>query len=146
MERKRLQQLKRKIPKDVSRILDTQFRHMETVLSHPEKFPEGYREIRSWLEKYRASQGIDTQNTHVVEKLARDLYASEVRMAQNEGRGGGIAKVQTPELFEKYKKAILEKAEVQKQSLRVWGEYLSDAQTPYPLWFRYYVLYSLGRM
>lgn len=46
----------------------------------------------------------------------------------------------------KYKEAIVEKAEIQKKTIQSWIDYLKSEDANYPLWFKYFVFRSLKQM
>ncbi len=101
------------------------------------------------LEKLLVSDMVlDTQDEDLVLKLAKSLYESEKKVTIERGQGADVERyeLEDDDLLEKYKGAILEKAEIQKQTLGVWFTYLKRNDANYPMWFRYYVVRSLMDM
>lgn len=90
---------------------------------------------------------LDTTDEATLQRLANALYESEKRVAIEQGRGGDIAKLDEVEVLARYREAILEKEQIQRQTLSSWLEYLKEApEEEYPMWFKYYVIRSLKDM
>lgn len=87
---------------------------------------------------------IDVADEDLLLHLAKSLYESEKRVAIERGHGGDLEKMtlSDAEILEKYKAAILEKIEIQKNTLKSWFNYLKESED-YPMWFKYYVVRSL---
>ncbi len=109
----------------------------------------GGKKGESLLEKMLVSEMVlDVDDEELVLKLTKSLYESEKRIATERGQGADVERyeLEDGELLEKYKGAILEKAEIQKQTLGAWFTYLKQNDANYPTWFRYYVVRSLMDM
>ena len=90
---------------------------------------------------------IDVENEENILRLARSFYESERNQAINQGRGGEIENIDfsDAQIIKRYKQAIKEKHEVQKNTLANWLNYLKTSND-YPLWFKYYVVRGLKDM
>lgn len=90
---------------------------------------------------------LDMHDKELVMKLAKDLYESEKRIAIQRGHGAAVEnmKLSDTEILEKYKNAIKEKYEIQKQTLSSWLNYLRTSND-YPMWFKYYTVRGLKEM
>ncbi|MEZ4210929.1 MAG: hypothetical protein R3B39_01365 [Candidatus Paceibacterota bacterium] len=107
--------------------------------------PEGRTGADLLIQKIKAEFVLDIENEELVSKLANDLYESEKRQAINQGRGGDIENLDEEEAIERYKNSIIEKYEIQQETLDNWLSYLKDSDD-YPMWFKYYTLRGLSDM
>lgn len=107
--------------------------------------PEGRTGADLLAEKIRNEFVLDVENEELVSKLAQDLFESEKRQAINQGRGADIENLDEEEVLEKYRNSIIEKYEIQKETLDNWLSYLRDSDD-YPMWFKYYTLRGLFDM
>lgn len=91
---------------------------------------------------------LDTNDEELMLKLAKGLYESEKRIAIERGQANQIQQLEQndSELLNKYKEAIVEKAEIQKNTIKSWIDYLKSEDANYPLWFKYFVFRSLKQM
>ena len=90
---------------------------------------------------------LDTTDEATLQRLANALYESEKRIAIEQGRGADIAKLDEEEVLARYRKAVIEKEEIQRRTLGSWLDYLKEApEEEYPMWFKYYVIRSLKDM
>lgn len=97
------------------------------------------------IHKIKKEFTLDIEDEELVSKLADDLYESEKVQAINQGRGGDIENLDKEEVIERYKNSIIEKYEIQNQTLDNWLSYLKDSND-YPMWFKYYTLRGLHDM
>lgn len=97
------------------------------------------------IHKIKKEFTLDIEDKELVSKLADDLYESEKVQAINQGRGGDIENLDKEEVIERYKNSIIEKYEIQNQTLDNWLSYLKDSND-YPMWFKYYTLRGLHDM
>lgn len=107
--------------------------------------PEGRTGADLLIEKIKSEFVLDIQDEDLITKLANDLYESEKRQAINQGRGGDIENLDEEEAIERYKNSIIEKYEIQQETLDNWLSYLKDSDD-YPMWFKYYTLRGLSDM
>ncbi len=91
---------------------------------------------------------LDIKDEVVLAKLARSLYESEKKIAIERGQTNQVQELEAKdsELLEKYKKSIIEKHEIQKETLNSWFNYFNANDAEYPVWFRYFVFRSLKTM
>lgn len=91
---------------------------------------------------------LDIKDEVVLAKLARSLYESEKKIAIERGQTNQVQELEAKdsELLEKYKKSIIEKHEIQKETLNSWFNYFNANDAEYPIWFRYFVFRSLKTM
>ena len=125
--------------KKISAYLD----RIENALEHK---PELTSKI---LEKFIIDDFVlDTNDEGLMVKLAKGLYESEKKIAIERGQSNQIQQLEqnAGELLNKYKEAIVEKAEIQKKTLKSWIDYLKSEDANYPLWFKYFVFRSLKQM
>ena len=90
---------------------------------------------------------LDTNDEELMTRLAKGLYESEKRIARERGQANQIQQLEQndKELLNKYRDAIVEKAEIQKKTIQSWIDYLKVSDD-YPLWFKYFVFRSLKQM
>lgn len=90
---------------------------------------------------------IDTRDEDVLNKLAEGLYESEKRIAIEQGRGQAVERLKSmPDIVQRYKPLVFEKAEIQRKTLSAWLDYLQKNDAKHPMWFRYFVVRSLEKM
>jgi len=91
---------------------------------------------------------INLQDEALVEKIARGIFTSEKKAAQERGEGQGAEGAQPD--FEKVKddyiKLVHEKRSLQLSSLSRWTEYLLKNDAQYPPWFRYLAIRGALKM
>lgn len=90
---------------------------------------------------------INTQNEELLTTISKGLYESEKRLATEQGCGGDAQRLESEhDVVELYKPLIMEKAQIQRKTLTSWFDYLQQNDVKYPMWFRYYIVRSLGKM
>lgn len=90
---------------------------------------------------------LNVENPETLEKIAEGLYESEKKIAIEQGRGADIQKLGSiREVVEKYKPLVMEKAEIQRETLSSWLDYLKQNDSKHPMWFRYFVMRSIEKM
>lgn len=89
------------------------------------------------------------EDAEIMERLAHGLHEFHLKVAQEQGNVAVIEElggVEDAELVDRYRDEIYDKQRDQRISLRKWTDYLSDPETQYPVWFRYYTLRSLQKL
>src|SRR3990172_7708593 len=91
---------------------------------------------------------INTDDEETLSSLAQGLYESEKKQAIEQGRGADVQRLesQAGNVVKYYKPLIEEKAEIQRQTLSSWLDYLQENDAKQPMWFRYFVVRNLGQM
>jgi hypothetical protein len=134
-------------PGSKSERVDAYMERLERILDSEQRGERGMDPYAFLKTKLLKSYTLDTADSAVVQKVAEGLYESEKRIAIERGQGAVIEKIQNvSEVVEKYKPLVLEKAEQQRTSLSAWLDYLQENDGSLPMWFRYYVVRSLGNM
>ncbi|HBK35153.1 MAG: hypothetical protein UU08_C0018G0006 [Candidatus Uhrbacteria bacterium GW2011_GWE2_40_58] len=120
---------------------------IEAYLERLEGITEDERGYRLLKHLTLKNLTLDTSDTSLLEKIARDLYQSEKRIAEERGQGGHLEQLgSTKEIIENYKPLIKEKAEIQRRTLSSWLNGLEEHADENPMWFRYLIVRSLGQM
>ncbi len=123
----------------------------ERIQSYLDRIDYIIHDERGWRRlKYKLMKDltINIEDEETVTKIAHALYESEKRIAKEQGRGADIERLDTmgDKVLQKYRGAVEEKHDIQERTLSSWLDYLHQNDAQYPIWFRYFVLRSLGKM
>jgi adenylate kinase family enzyme len=91
---------------------------------------------------------LDTNDEELILRISKGLYESEKRVAIERGQTNQIQQLEQKdkELLNRYREVIIEKAEIQRKTIKSWIDYLKSEDANYPLWFKYFVFRSLKQM
>ena len=118
---------------------------VENYLDRLENILEDERGYSHIKDRYINHNTLDISGDKL-EKLATSLYESEKQLGINEGYGGDIPDKISDEVLNKYKEEIVQKKEMQKESLENIFDYVGENEDNHPKWFRYFMLRSVAKM
>ena len=142
--------------------LDIHLERIEKILDYKNK--KGDSLAAGWLKGnivenavIRVTKKDGEENTKLLKEISRNLFKGEKEIAKQEGRGaevsqvedqlGGLSKEEKDsKLIEIYKSKILESEKAQRESLRLWLDYLTSGDSNYPTWFKYLIVKSISKL
>ncbi len=104
------------------------------------------RALRLFTYKILKNNTIDLDNEEEVAKIAQGLFESEKKRAIELGHGSQVENLDEEDTLQRYKESIVEKKEIQSQTLSMWVEYITGPDCTLPTWFKYHSIRSLLSM